>query len=50
MRRSMTEIDYQVRGKSGAFEIRGHELMDMEEITRLLESRAKNVLIEFLET
>jgi len=47
---SVTGIDYEVKGKPGPFEIRGYEPMDMEEIARLLESRAKGVPIEFLET
>jgi hypothetical protein len=47
---SITGIDYEVKGKPGPFEIRGYEPIDMEEIARLLESRATSVLIEFLET
>jgi hypothetical protein len=45
----VTRIDYEVRGKPGPFEIGGYEPMDMEEIARLLESRAQSVPIEFLE-
>jgi hypothetical protein len=46
---SVTGIDYEVRGKPGPFEIGGYEPIDMEEIARLLESRAKSVPIQFLE-
>jgi hypothetical protein len=46
---SITAIDYEVKGKPGPFEIGGYEPMDMEEIARLLESRAQSVPIEFLE-
>lgn len=45
----VTAINYTVKGESGAFEIGGYEPLDMEEIARLLESRAKSVPIEFLE-
>jgi hypothetical protein len=47
---SVTGIDYEVKGNPGPFEIRGYEPIDMDEIARLLESRAKRVPIEFLET
>jgi hypothetical protein len=46
---SITGIDYEVKGKPWPFEIGGYEPMDMEEIARLLESRAKSVPIHFLE-
>src|ERR1035438_1187978 len=45
----ITAIHCRVKGKSGAFEIGGYEAMDMEEIARLLESRAKSVPLELLE-
>ena len=47
---SITGIDYEVKGKPGPFEIGGYDPIDMEEIARLLESRANSVPIEFLET
>jgi hypothetical protein len=47
---SITGIDYELKGNPGPFEIRGYEPLDMEEIARLLESRAQSVPIEFLET
>jgi hypothetical protein len=46
---SITGIDYEVEGNPGPFEIRGYDPLDMEEIVRLLESRAKGVPIQFLE-
>ena len=46
---SVTRIDYEVKGNPGPFEIGGYDPMDMEEIVRLLESRAQSVPIEFLE-
>lgn len=46
---NITGIDYEVRGKPGPFEISGYEPLDMEEIARLLESRAKSVPIEYRE-
>jgi hypothetical protein len=42
-------IDYKVKGKSGTFEIGDHKPEEMEEIARLLENRAKNWPIPFLE-
>jgi hypothetical protein len=47
----ITAIDYWVKGKSGAFEIGGYgyEPIEMEEVVRLLDSRATNSPIQFLE-
>jgi hypothetical protein len=46
---SITRIDYEVKGNPGPFEIRGYEPIDMEEIARLLESRASSLPIQILE-
>jgi hypothetical protein len=46
---SITGIHYEAKGKPGPFEIVGYDPIDMEEIARLLESRAKSVPIQFLE-
>lgn len=45
----ITAIDYKVRRKSGTFEIGDFKPEEMEEIARLLETRAKNWPIQFLE-
>ena len=42
-------IDYKVKGRSGSFEIRDYEEVEMEEIAHLLESRARGFPIKFLE-
>ena len=44
-----TAIDYKVRRKAGTFEIGGYKPEEMEEIARLLETRAKSWPIQFLE-
>jgi hypothetical protein len=44
----VTGIDYEVKGNPGPFQIGGYTPIDMEEIARLLESRAKNVPIKAL--
>jgi hypothetical protein len=45
---SVTGIDYEVKGNPGPFEIGGYAPIDMEEIARLLESRAQNIPIKAL--
>jgi hypothetical protein len=45
----ITAIDYKVKGKSGTFEIGDYKPEEMEEIARLLETRAKSWPIQFLE-
>jgi hypothetical protein len=45
----ITAIDYKVKRKSGTFEIGGYKPEEMEEIARLLETRAKSWPIQFLE-
>jgi hypothetical protein len=45
----ITAIEYKVNGKPGTFEIGGYEPEEMEEIARLLLTRAKSWPIQFLE-
>jgi hypothetical protein len=45
----ITAINYKVKGKAGTFEIDGYKPEEMEEIARLLETRAKSWPIQFLE-
>ena len=46
---SISAIEYRVKGKPGTFEISGYEPEEMEEIARLLVTRAKSWPIQFLE-
>ena len=45
----ITAIDYKVKRKSGTFEIGGYKPEEMEEIVGLLETRAKGLLLQFVE-
>jgi hypothetical protein len=44
----ITAIDYKVKRRAATFEIGGYEPLEMEEIARLLESRAQSFPIQFL--